>query len=193
MLKLHQYIKRNTNVPNTLTLARLIMVPIYWLVFLQNKNSKTLCLVIFCIASFTDFLDGYIARKYNLITDFGKLFDPLADKLMVISVLITHYLTKSVHILPIIIMAIKESLMILGAFFILSKYNMVVYSNIYGKASTVSFIISLILMFFHEFWQTVKIPFDTIMIWISVLLSLTALIIYAINAYKKIKSNRGIV
>lgn len=182
--KVSKYIKRNANIPNTLTLVRLILVPVYWIVFFSYSNPLNTCFIIFCVSSLTDFLDGHIARKYNLITDFGKLFDPVADKLMVVSVLVSHYIIGSLDEIPILIIAIKETLLILGGAIMLKKYNIVVYSNFYGKAAMVSFIVALTLLFFHSKWIEINIPLDTIFVWISVVLSLLSFVIYAIQAYK---------
>ena len=76
-----KYLTNIWNVPNVLTMIRLALIPVF--VTLHAVELEKLALLTFCIASFTDWLDGHIARKYNLITDFGKLMDPLADKLMV--------------------------------------------------------------------------------------------------------------
>ena len=82
------------NLPNRLTMIRFLLA-IPFIIFLQETESskyafifRMIALVIFIIASLTDFFDGYIARKYNLITDFGKIMDPLADKILVISALV---------------------------------------------------------------------------------------------------------
>ena len=82
------------NLPNRLTMIRFILA-VPFIIFLQESDStkyglifRLISLVIFVIASLTDFFDGYIARKYNLITDFGKIMDPLADKILVISALV---------------------------------------------------------------------------------------------------------
>ncbi|MEG0997345.1 MAG: CDP-alcohol phosphatidyltransferase family protein, partial [Clostridia bacterium] len=71
-----EYIKKNLNVPNVLTMVRLLLVPVYIVLFVRGL--KYPALIIFLVASFTDLLDGIIARKYHLITDFGKLMDPFA-------------------------------------------------------------------------------------------------------------------
>ena len=79
------------NLPNKLTMARVILIPffvLFLLVPIAGDYSKYIALVIFIIASLTDLLDGKIARKYNLVTNFGKFMDPLADKLLVCSALI---------------------------------------------------------------------------------------------------------
>ena len=76
-------------IPNVLTIIRIILIPVFVVLFF--KGHKMAALAVFCAASLTDMLDGYLARKLNQITDFGKLFDPLADKLMVLTAMvITH-------------------------------------------------------------------------------------------------------
>ena len=77
-----KYLTNIWNVPNVLTIIRLVLIPVF--VALHALYYEKLALLVFCIASATDWLDGHIARKYNLITDFGKFMDPLADKFMVI-------------------------------------------------------------------------------------------------------------
>ena len=78
------------NLPNKLTLFRIFLIPVFIIVMMLNLQSKFLiACMIFIVASVTDAMDGHIARKYNLVTDFGKFMDPLADKLLVISALTT--------------------------------------------------------------------------------------------------------
>lgn len=80
------------NLPNKLTLLRVVLIPVFVILLLleggQNYTLRIAALIVFCIASFTDFLDGQIARRNNLVTNFGKFMDPLADKLLVCSALI---------------------------------------------------------------------------------------------------------
>ena len=83
-----RYLTNIWNVPNVLTILRLLLIPVF--VVLHVMGFPKMALLTFCVASFTDWLDGHIARKHNLITDFGKLMDPLADKLMVCTALIMH-------------------------------------------------------------------------------------------------------
>ena len=77
------------NLPNKLTIMRVIMIPLVMVFYMVDAipYGKIIALTLFVVAAFTDFLDGYIARKYNLVTDFGKFLDPIADKLLVASVL----------------------------------------------------------------------------------------------------------
>lgn len=74
---------------NKITLVRIAMIPFFiWFALQNSAGSQIVALILFCVASFTDFLDGYIARKYNQVTDFGKFVDPLADKLLVTGALL---------------------------------------------------------------------------------------------------------
>ena len=173
------------NVPNALTMLRLVLVPVFIVVFLNGHDMPAL--VIFCVASITDLLDGQIARRTNQITDFGKLFDPLADKLMVVSALICHTVVGHFPWPAVCIVAAKELLMILGGAFMLKK-GIVVYANFSGKIATVFFMAALILGFFHDrlagFYSL-----DVVFLWAAVGLALLALVIYASQAVRSLKKS----
>ena len=175
------------NVPNLLTMFRLILVPVFVLLFWNEQPMWALA--VFIIASFTDFLDGYLARKWNQITDFGKLFDPLADKLMVLTALICQGLAGVFPWSAIVIVAVKELVMVLGGFLMLGR-GIVVYANYFGKAAQVCFIISLILSFFHKDLAAQGNPLDLILLWITVGLAVAAMLIYGIGALKQIKPKK---
>ena len=134
-------------IPNVLTMIRLILVPVFVIVF-QAGHTKW-ALAIFCAASLTDLLDGYLARKLNQVTDFGKLFDPLADKLMVLTALFCQGAAGVFPWTAIWIVLGKEILMMLGGTFMLNR-GIVVSANYYGKTATVFFMASLICSFFHR-------------------------------------------
>lgn len=193
-----EYIRKNLNVPNVLTLIRLFLVPVYLAVF--SAGHKYIALAIFIIASFTDLLDGRIARKYNLITDFGKLVDPFADKVMVLSVMFTMALGNAAipAVLPwsaVIILLGKELVMVVGGLVML-KHGLVVYSSMIGKVAHCVFIASLVLSFFHDwFLQTCVGWFltpDLIILWIAVFLTLCALVFYAVKSIHTAK-DKGII
>ena len=97
------------NLPNKLTLLRFALVPVF-MVFMYTSNpySYLIALVVFAVASFTDFLDGSIARKYNMVTDFGKFMDPLADKLLTTVALIYLCLNGMCHEVVICIVLARE-------------------------------------------------------------------------------------
>jgi CDP-diacylglycerol--glycerol-3-phosphate 3-phosphatidyltransferase len=178
------------NIPNVLTIIRMILIPVFVILFFNNQ--KMAALAVFCIASFTDFLDGFLARKLNQVTDFGKLFDPLADKLMVLTVMVCQTFWGPLPLVAVLIVALKELVMVLGGMFMLSK-NVVVYSNIYGKAAQVGFIASLILSFFHDKFEDGNIKVlgmtpDILLLWITVALAIIAMVVYAAGAVKQIKN-----
>ena len=170
-------------IPNVLTIIRLILIPVFVVLFFKGYTKASF--FVFAAASLTDLLDGYLARRLNQITDFGKLFDPLADKLMVITVMVCQGIRGVFPWSAIIIVALKELLMVLGGLFMLSR-NVVVYSNIVGKTAQVFFIASLVLSFFHDELSAWGTQLDIIMLWITVGISLTAMAIYVaetVNSY----------
>ena len=177
------------NVPNLLTMLRILLIPVY--IVLYTNNQFMWALAVFLIASFTDLLDGYIARKYNLITSFGKLMDPLADKIMVTSVLLSLTLSGVVPWAAVVIVIAKEALMVLGGVVMLKK-GIVVQSQLIGKIAQFIFILALVLSFFHKEFSGWALPLDVAMIWLSVALTLAAFCFYGANAYKLVKKGTGV-
>ena len=182
------------NIPNVLTMLRIILIPVFVAVFFSTPHDrdKIAALVIFAAASITDMFDGMLARKLNQITDFGKLFDPLADKVMVVTAVVCQALIGVFPWIAIIIVGVKELIMMLGGIFMLSK-NVVVYSNYVGKTAQVFFIASLLLSFFHPSLAAGNVclfgmTIDCVLLWITVALSLTALVVYAAGSLKTLKS-----
>lgn len=167
------------NLPNILTSIRIILVPIYLFVFFSNlENRLLISLFIFILAGITDFLDGYIARKNNLVTKLGKVLDPLADKLMMFAVLIS--LTKS-NLIPswiVSILVLKEILMILGGGILyLFKGNQVLPANIYGKSSTLCFYLATLVTILNQGSNVSKILF-IITVGLNIIAFLNYFIIY---------------
>jgi CDP-diacylglycerol--glycerol-3-phosphate 3-phosphatidyltransferase len=127
------------NLPNKLTLLRVILVP-FFVVFLtldmfSFKVQAAIALGIFVIASITDFLDGYIARKQNLVTTFGKFLDPLADKILVVSALICFIPLGLAHPIAVIIIIVRE-FMVSGLRLVTADKGVVVSAGIWGKIKT---------------------------------------------------------
>lgn len=128
-------------IPNVLTVIRFCLIPV--IVILLGKGNYIGAIITFTISGITDILDGTIARKFNLISDFGKLMDPLADKATQISMLIVLALKKLIPLWIILVVTIKEFLMVCGASFLYGK-ELVVSSKWYGKAATVLFYIAIV-------------------------------------------------
>lgn len=165
------------HVPNILTILRFLFIPvILYYIFMGDYLSA---FIFFTISGITDILDGFIARKFNLISNFGKLMDPLADKLTQISVLASLVIVKIIPIWILVIVILKEFIMVIGASFLYGK-DVVVYSKWYGKLATVLFylaiVISLITRQFEltGFW----INLDMVLYCVAIVMTLFALVMY---------------
>jgi len=130
-------------IPNYLTILRLICVPIIFTSIILEKY--LVAFIIFILASLTDVLDGRIARKYNLISDWGKLMDPLADKITQISTIGALIIKNIIPFWILIIITLKELAMIIVAFILYKKKIVTVHSKWYGKTATVLFFIAIVL------------------------------------------------
>ncbi len=168
------------NIPNALTIVRLLLIPgfVYYY-FSPLDNGDRIAVMLFAAAGITDILDGFIARRYNLITRLGTVLDPLADKLMLFTVLASMTLIGGIPFWVIVVVVIKETLLILGAITLFNDYDMVVPANRYGKLSTIAFYIAVITAVFD-------MPYSRIMLYGFVMITATALTAY-INSYVVIR------
>lgn len=175
------------NLPNALTLFRFLLIPVF--IYLMSIDQMMPALAVFIIASLTDILDGWIARKYNLITDFGKLFDPLADKLMVLSLLMMFVVKDIAPFAAIAILFVKEMLLMIGGILLL-KRNLVVYSQRIGKIAQFVTVVALILCFFHKQFNAWGYPVHLYVLWTSVGLAILSFIFYfRTNGVQLLNSN----
>ena len=179
-----KYLSDVWNLPNVLTMLRMALIPVFVVFYVVGWEK--LALLIFLLASATDWLDGYLARKHQQITAFGKLMDPLADKLMVCTALICQGVRGVFPWPAILIVMTKELVMIVGGTYMLS-HGIVVYAHYLGKAAQFSFIIALILSFWHSEFIAVGLPLDRVFLWIAVVIALAALIEYAISGVKSLR------
>lgn len=148
---MHEKLKRTfltgggiMNIPNALTAVRFLLVPIFiYSFYYQSQNNYIIPLLIFLLAGLTDILDGYIARKYNLVTKWGKLLDPLADKLIQISALIVMTSKGIIPIWIVLVVFAKEAFLIVGSALLYRK-KIVTQANWYGKLATVLFYIAIV-------------------------------------------------
>ena len=169
------------HIPNILTVIRLLLVPLFaYVYFLPVDNAKTIALIVFIIAGITDVLDGYIARRYQLVSAVGTALDPLADKLMLLTALTCLYISAYLPFIILAIMYLKEfTLMISGIIMYFQKEKTVVPSNIFGKMATVIFSVAIILTFLR--------PNDTlqiVLLYIALIFKLIAFGSYIINFMK---------
>ena len=168
------------NLPNKLTVSRVIMVP-FFVVFmlipsLGGAANKYIALALFCIASFTDFLDGHLARKHNLVTNFGKFMDPLADKLLVCSALIC---LSSLGKLAtwIVLVIIAREFIISGFRLVASDNGIVIAASYWGKFKTVSHM-AMIIMLILDFQNPVYYVLTQIVVWVGLALTVISLADY---------------
>lgn len=172
------------NLPNKLTVVRMVLVPFFVASLLlsgSNESLKWVALVLFVVASLTDFLDGYIARKYNLITNFGKFMDPLADKILTISGMICLIELGRIPSWIVVIIVAREFI-ISGFRLIAAENGVVIAANYWGKFKTTFQMIMIILMI-------VNIPqlqiLTNLTMWIALALTIISLVTY-ISANKQV-------
>ena len=140
------------NLPNKLTFIRLVLA-VPFIYFLQESNAegfvyRMIAFALFVVASLTDFFDGYLARKYNLVTDFGKLMDPLADKILVISALVLFVELRYIPAWMSIIVIAREFL-ISGIRMLAAAKGEVIPAGKLGKYKTTSQMIVILLSLIH--------------------------------------------
>ncbi|NLG80945.1 MAG: CDP-diacylglycerol--glycerol-3-phosphate 3-phosphatidyltransferase [Bacilli bacterium] len=170
------------NIPNILTIFRLILVPVFVLVYFSSLTYNLyLALIVFVVAGFTDVIDGYIARKYNLITKLGQVLDPFADKIMQLTVLACFTIDKHLPVLFIVIYGIKEMTMIIGGFLLYTKKEKVIIpANIYGKIATILFYIAIIAV-------ALKYQYGVYLLILAILIAIFAFFKYSVIGSEKIK------
>ncbi|MCQ4726219.1 CDP-diacylglycerol--glycerol-3-phosphate 3-phosphatidyltransferase [Anaerotignum faecicola] len=175
------------NLPNKLTLARVIMIPVFLVVLLSGIAAEPLnryiAVVIFIIASFTDYLDGHLARKYNLVTNFGKFMDPLADKLLVAAALISMVELEDIAAW-IVIVIISREFIITGFRLIAVETGVVIAASMWGKAKTVSQMIMIIIVLSGAFQGNI---IEQILIYVSAVLTIISGVDYIVKNINVLK------
>ncbi|MQN01531.1 MAG: CDP-diacylglycerol--glycerol-3-phosphate 3-phosphatidyltransferase [Lachnospiraceae bacterium] len=175
------------NLPNKLTTLRMILVPVFAIVILvggsDNYMTRIIAEIIFIAASLTDMADGKIARKYNLITDYGKFMDPLADKLLVCTAMIC---LMSFGQLPawVLIIIIGREFIISGFRLVAADKGRVIAANYWGKFKTVfqmSMVIVMILKVRVEPFALLFKVLETLLMYIAVTLTIVSLITYIVQ------------
>ena len=176
------------NIPNALTIVRFILIPL--IVYYILTGQYIAGFIVLTISGLTDVLDGFIARKFNFITNFGKLIDPLADKATQIAVLASLTFKGIVPLWILMIVFIKEILMVSGASFLYGK-KLVVSSRWYGKLATVLFYIAIVSSLFIEYYNTTINPlspiygFDDYIYYLAIATTIFSLIMYFRQFYQQ--------
>ena len=161
-------------IPNILTVLRFFLIP--FAVYYVMNDQYVMAIIFITISGLTDVLDGAIARKFNFITNFGKLIDPLADKMTQLSLLGALVLKNIIPIWILVIVLLKEIAMVIGASFLYGK-ELVVSSKWYGKAATVLFYLAIIVsMFLKDF--SIDNTIGLAIYYIAVAMTIFSLIMY---------------
>lgn len=179
------------NLPNKLTILRVILIPFFVFFMLApyfEGYGNYIAVAIFIIASFTDFLDGYLARRDNLVTNFGKFMDPLADKLLVCAALICLIQTGQ---LPawVVIIIISREFIISGFRLIASDNGVVIAASYWGKFKTVSQMLMVIVMILNIPHIAFEI-LGTALMWLAVVLTIVSLVDYIVKNKDVLKDQK---
>lgn len=170
------------NVPNVLTLFRLLLVPVFLVVFFFcGDGNHIAALIVFLVASFTDVLDGIIARKTNQITPYGIVLDPLADKCLKAATLIAFAISGIIPVwLTVVLIVIDTAMIITGC--CLYKQKITIPSNFFGKAGTFITSLGLVLCFFDKALN----GWNLYILYAGLLTIVVSVIVYIIMNYKRV-------
>ena len=172
-------------IPNILTTVRLFLVPLFAYLMLGTQNIYAAAIVL-VLSGLTDIVDGYIARHYNMISDFGKVYDPFVDKLMQITAVVCLVLREIIPVWLLLLVVIKEVTMIISGA-VLYFRKIVVSSNWYGKAATVVFYAAILAMII---WKQIPDIWATVICVIIIVAMLGAGIGYFIDIIKNYEKKR---
>lgn len=182
------------NLPNKLTMLRIVMVPVVVLIYLLIPQDfcvvlqtnglalrDILAFLVFAAASFTDMLDGQIARKQHLITSFGKFADPIADKMLVNTLLILLVYTHQANVVAVLLM-IARDLVVDGLRMLASQHGKVVSAGFFGKLKTVLQMFAIVFLLLKNWpFVYVGLPVDQILLWAATLASLWSGFVYFVQ------------
>ncbi|HAS73639.1 MAG TPA: CDP-diacylglycerol--glycerol-3-phosphate 3-phosphatidyltransferase [Clostridiales bacterium UBA8960] len=160
------------NIANKLTLLRIILIPFF--IFLLLEGYSIWAFVVFSLASLTDFFDGYLARKHNLITNFGKFMDPLADKLLITSALICFVELGQLNSWVVIIILSREFIVSIFRA-IAAAEGIVIAASWWGKAKTISQMVMVLVLLLNNYpFSLLHLPVDQILIALATILTIVS-------------------
>lgn len=160
------------NLANKITLLRIAMVPIFMvLMLLEFPYHMEAALAVFLAASLTDKLDGYLARKYNMITDFGKFMDPLADKLLVTGAFVVLIQLGRIEAWIVFVILARE-FAVTGLRSLAAAQNVIIAASNYGKVKTVTQIVAIAILLLDNYpFSLVNLPVDIIMVYTTLIIT----------------------
>lgn len=175
------------NLPNKLTVARVCMVPLFMVALLINtETSRIVATILFALASLTDMLDGQIARKYNLITNFGKLMDPLADKILTAAAMVCLVQLGDLAAWIVVIVLFREYA-ITGLRSVAASENIVIAAGIWGKVKTVCQMFALMLLMLKpQIVALCGVDLGLLLMYVALILTVYSGVDYVIKLNKQI-------
>ncbi|MBQ6830400.1 MAG: CDP-alcohol phosphatidyltransferase family protein [Clostridia bacterium] len=171
-------IKFKWNIPNVLSLVRLALIPLFAWLYLDDEGNLYWAMLVLLLSGLTDVVDGFVARRFNQITEIGKLLDPLADKVTQLAVLVCLSVRYRQLIPLMVICLAKEVLQIVGGVLLLSRYEIVRGSRWFGKISTITFYGAMLAI---VLWNNMPQPVFTVLV---VLVTVTML--FSFFAYMRV-------
>ncbi|MBR3942678.1 MAG: CDP-alcohol phosphatidyltransferase family protein [Clostridia bacterium] len=179
------------SLPNIITLIRIVLIPVWATTFAKGYTMATYALL--CVSAFTDVLDGWVARKFNMVSRLGTILDPIADKLTQFTVFVCLYIGKLIPVWLVVLLFIKELMMAVGAFVLLKK-DVVIKANASGKFATVVFYCTAFVIFLLEnldMFKTAELTYwATLLTGIAVIAAFYAMFSYAKIFFKVMKQGK---
>ncbi len=174
-------VENKFNIPNSLTMLRLILAPVFMILLLNNKYIAAFIVIV--IASITDFLDGQIARRFNMQTEFGRILDPIADKVLVFCTVVALLITFNFPLWVGLIILSRDIIILLGGLLFLRKnQRKSLVPNIFGKVST-TFQLTTFVVFILAAINSYYALWIDILIYLTVVMTLLSGIIYIFKGY----------
>lgn len=179
---------KSLNVPNLLSMLRIALVPVFCIIYFSDlENSRLYSAVVYAVASLTDMLDGFIARRFNKITKLGRILDPMGDKLMCFAVVMCITIDGFIPVWALILLFVKEATMAIGGLIMYERATDIISSNHVGKAATVLFfLVCVAILVFDGISKTTA----TLLISAALLLTMIALATYLMRFVQVMKTGR---
>lgn len=177
------YMNKVITIPNVLSIFRILLIPAILVSYFTFEN-KWIAAIFLIVSAITDVLDGFIARKFNMISHVGRILDPVADKLTQISVMICLCFTYPLILVPVILLVVKEISSGIIALIMLKKTKDTINSDWHGKAATVTIYLT---MFLHIIWQNIPYYVSVASIALCIALILLSFVLYVNKYLKRIK------
>lgn len=182
------------NLPNKLTVFRMVLVPFFVAALLWQSfpHHYLVAFLIFAVASYTDHLDGKIARRDNLITNFGKFLDPLADKILVISALVCFVALDLTNVWFVLIIIARE-FMVTSIRLIAAEGGLVIAANRWGKAKTISQIVAILMILLLQYIKTLSESTSPVFGWVGEVFVAICTVFTILSGFVYLKQNFSVI